>query len=48
MLYKRYVDDRYAKRKSNETDTIFDMLNSYHSKVYFRTKPNKVLRYADN
>ena len=29
IFYKRYVDDTYVKRKRNESDTLFDVLNSY-------------------
>ena len=35
ILYKRYVSDTYVKRKRNESDTLFDALNSYHPNIKF-------------
>ena len=35
IFHKRYVDDTYVKRKRNEADTLFDMLNSYHPNIKF-------------
>ena len=29
LFYKRYVDVAYVRRKNNETDTLFNSLNSY-------------------
>ena len=29
-FYKRYVDDTYVRRKTNETDELYNALNSYH------------------
>ena len=40
MFYKRYVDDRYVKRKRNESDTLFDALNSYHPNIKFTLEQN--------
>ena len=40
MFYKRYVDDRYVKRKRNESDTLFDALNSYHPNIKFALEQN--------
>ena len=40
MFYKRYVDDRYVKRKRNESDTLFDVLNSYHPNIKFTLEQN--------
>ena len=30
LFYKRYVDDTYVRRKKNETDELYNALNSYH------------------
>ena len=30
ILYKQYVDHTYAKTKRDETDKLFDTLNSCH------------------
>jgi len=33
-FYKRYVDDAYCRRyKKNETDTMFQSLNSFHPNI---------------
>ena len=39
-FYKRYVDDTYVKRKCNESDTLFDALNSYHANIKFTLEQN--------
>ena len=36
----RYVDDTYVKRKCNEADTLFDVLNSYHANIKFTLEQN--------
>ena len=33
LFYKRYVDDTYVRRKKNETDELYNALNSYHQNV---------------
>ena len=33
LFYKRYVDDTYVKRKRNETDKLYNSLNSYHQSI---------------
>ena len=45
ILYKRYVDHTYIRRKKHETDRIFLDLNSYHQKIKLtlETNPNKFL-----
>ena len=45
ILYKRYVDDTYVRRKEHETDKIFIDLNSYHVniKLTLEINPNKFL-----
>ena len=45
ILYKRYVDHTYMRRKKHETDRIFLDLNSYHQKIKLtlETNPNKFL-----
>ena len=40
IFYKRYVDDTYVKRKRNESDTLFDVLNSYHPNIKFTLEQN--------
>ena len=37
---KRYVNNRYVKRKRNEADTLFDALNSYHPNIKFTIEQN--------
>ena len=32
-LYKRYVDDIFAKRKKNKPDDLYNALNNYHSNI---------------
>ena len=33
LLYKPCVDDTYVKRKRNETEKLYNPLNSYHQSV---------------
>ena len=40
IFYKRYVDNTYVKRKRNESDTLFDALNSYHPNIKFTLEQN--------
>ena len=40
IFYKPYVDDTYIKRKRNESDTLFDALNSYHPNIKFTLEQN--------
>ena len=40
IFYKRYVDDMYVKRKHNESNTLFDALNSYHPNIKFTLEQN--------
>ena len=44
-FYKRYVDDIYVRRKKNETDHLFNQLNSFHRnlKFTFEVNPSKFL-----
>ena len=40
MFYKHYVHDTYVKRKRNKSDTLFDVLNSYHPNIKFTLEQN--------
>ena len=40
IFHKRYVEDTYGKRKRNESDTLFDALNSYHPNIKFTLEWN--------
>ena len=40
IFYMRYVDDAYVKRKCNEADTLFVVLNSYHPSIKFTLEQN--------
>ena len=44
-FYKRYVDDMYIRRKTNEPDSLFEKQNSYHPNIKLTTekKPTKFL-----
>lgn len=33
LSHKRYVDDTYVRRKNNETDELYNALNSYHQSI---------------
>ena len=45
LFYKRYVDDTYVRRKKNETDELYNALNSYHQniKLTLELNPTKFL-----
>ena len=45
LFYKRYVDDIYVRRKKNETDKLYNALNSYHQNIKLTLKldPTKFL-----
>ena len=45
LFYKRHVDDTYVRRKKNETDELYDALNSYHQniKLTLELNPTKFL-----
>ena len=40
IFYKRYVDDTIIKRKRNESDTLFNALNSFHPNIKFTLEQN--------
>ena len=40
IFYKHYVGDMCVKRKCSETDTLFDVLNSYHPNIKFTLEQN--------
>ena len=40
IFYKGYVDDTFVKRKRNDSDTLFDALNSYHPNIKFTLEQN--------
>ena len=40
IFYNRYVNDTYVKRKHNEADNLFDVLNSYHPNIRFTLEQN--------
>ena len=39
-FYKRYVDDTYIRRRKNESDSLFEKLNSDHSKIKLTIEKN--------
>ena len=45
LLYNRYVDDIYVRRKENEKDNLFEALNSFHPniKLIVEVNPSKFL-----
>lgn len=45
VFYKRYIENTYAKRKRDETDKLFDVLNSSHPniKLIVKVNPTKIL-----
>ena len=45
LFYKRYADDTYIRRKNNETDELYNALNSYHQniKLTLELNPTKFL-----
>ena len=40
ILYVRYVDDIYCRRKKGTNDTLFEKLNSYHPNMKFTIENN--------
>ena len=40
ILYKRYVDDVFARKKKNQVDTLITKLNNYHPKIRFTVEKN--------
>ena len=40
ILYKRYVDDTYVRRKKNTTDELFEKLNTYHDNIKLTIEEN--------
>ena len=43
LFCKRYVDDTYVRKKRNQTDELYNALNSYHQniKLILELDPNK-------
>ena len=39
-LYKRYVDDTFAKRKKSKAGDLFNALNNYHPDIDLTVKVN--------
>ena len=39
-LYKRYVDDIFAKRKKNKPDNLYNALNNYHRNINLTVEVN--------
>ena len=39
-LYKRYVDDIFAKRKKNKPDDLYNALNNYHPNINLTVEVN--------
>ena len=40
IFCKRYVNDTYVKRRCNEADTLFDVLNSYYPNIKLTLEQN--------
>ena len=40
ILYKRYVDDVFNRKKKNEEDTLLPKLNAYHENIKFTVESN--------
>ena len=40
ILYERYVDDIFNRKKKNEEDTLLPKLNSYHKNIKFTVENN--------
>ena len=40
ILYRRYVDDIFTRKKKNEEDNLLPKLNSYHEKIKFTVEEN--------
>ena len=46
ILYKRYVDDVFKRKKINEDDTLLRKLNSYHKNINFTVERN-LIKFLD-
>ena len=46
ILYARYVDDIFCRKKKNETDTLFESMNRHHPKIKL-TKENNLTTFLD-
>ena len=40
LFYKRYVDDKYVRRKEVIRDMLFEDLNSYHQNIKSKVEVN--------
>ena len=40
ILYKRYIDDTYVKRKNNAKDEFSEKLNMYHKNIKLTIEEN--------
>ena len=40
ILFKRYVDDVFRRKKKGEEDTLLEKLNDYHPKIKFTVERN--------
>ena len=40
ILYARYVDDIFCRKKKNETDTLFESMNRHHPKIKLTIENN--------
>ena len=40
ILFRRYVDDIFNRKKKNEDDTLLPKLNAYHPKIQFTVEKN--------
>ena len=48
-IYKRYIDDTYARRKKNARNTLFNSSNSYHKNINYLVKESyKIFGYKNN
>ena len=48
-IYKRYIDDTYARRKKNTRNTLFNSSNSYHKNINYLVKESyKIFGYKNN
>ena len=41
ILYKRYIDDVFNRKKKNKEDTLLPKLNAYHNKIKFTVEREK-------
>ena len=48
LFYKRYVDDTYVRRKRNETDELYNALNSYHQNIKLTFSKSEFLQIYNN